>query len=161
MRNPLRTRLVVLLAVLGTAVALLTGCSTTRSKFVSNANDQCVKYQQRLDAKAPPKTTRHGIDYALNYYTDLDLAVSALNTMALPSADAKQIRDRWFKPAQRSLAAFRTNLETIRKASMDGNSGLVDQQLSLLQHVGSQGVDAHYLESLGVSRCIPLFGTPT
>jgi len=153
--------LVAILAVFGVAAALLTGCSTTRSKFVQNANNECAKYQQRLDAKSPPKSTRHGIDFALNYYTDLDLAVSALNTMALPSADASQIRDRWFKPAQRSLEAFRTNLETIRKASVDGDSGLVDEQLNLLLHVGSQGVDAQYLKSLGVSRCLPLFGTPT
>jgi len=116
---------------------------------------------QRTDPRQFFPPARSVIVVALNYYTDLDLAVSSLNTMALPAADADQIRARWFKPAQRSLEAFRSNLETIRKASVDGDSGLVDQQLALLQHVGSQGVDAQYLKSLGVSRCLPLFGTPT
>lgn len=147
------------LAVAAIAV-MLTGCSTTRSKFVSSANDQCAKYEQRLKAKSLPKTTKAGINYALNYYTDLDLAESALNEMSLPKADAKDIRDRWLRPAQRSLAAFRGNLQIIRKASMDGDSGTVDRQLDLLWHLGSKGVDAQYLKSLGVTQCIPIFGTP-
>jgi hypothetical protein len=149
------------IAVVAATAAMLTGCSTTRSKFVSSANDQCAKYEQRLNAKVLPKTTKAGIDYALNYYTDLDLAESALNEMSLPKADAKEIQDRWLKPAQRSLSAFRSNLQIIRKASMDGDSGTVDHQLDLLWHLGSKGVDGQYLKSLGVSRCIPLFGTPT
>lgn len=155
----LRRFAAVVAAAAATAV-LLTGCSTTRSKFVSNANDQCAKYQHRLNAKVLPKTTKAGINYALNYYTDLDLAVSALNEIALPKADAKQIRQRWLEPAQHSLAAFRKNLLIIKKASMDGDSATVDHQLTLLWHLGSKGVDAQYLRSLGVSRCIPLFGTP-
>lgn len=148
------------MAAVAAIAVLLAGCSTTRSKFVSNANKQCAKYEHRLKAKVLPKTTKAGINYALNYYTDLDLAESALNEMALPSADAKDIKDRWLHPAQRSLAAFRKNLQIIRKASMDGDSTTVDHQLDLLWHLGSKGVDADYLKSLGVSRCIPLFGAP-
>lgn len=153
-------RLAAAFVAVAAIAALSTGCSTTRSKFVSNANDQCAKYEQRLKAKALPKTTKAGIDYALNYYTDLDLAESALNEMSLPKADAKEIKERWLNPAQRSLAAFRSNLQIIRKASMDGDSGTVDHQLDLLWHLGSKGVDAQYLKSLGVSSCIPIFGTP-
>jgi hypothetical protein len=153
-------RLAAAVVAVAAVAALSTGCSTTRSKFVSNANDQCAKYGQRLNAKVHPKTTKAGIDYALNYYTDLDLAESALNEMSLPKSDAKQIKERWLDPAQRSLAAFRGNLQIIRKASIDGDSGTVDHQLDLLWHLGSKGVDAQYLKSLGVSRCIPLFGTP-
>jgi hypothetical protein len=148
------------LATLGSCAALLTGCGNSRSGFVSDANSECAKYQQRLDAKSPPKTTRAGIDYALNYYTDLDLAVSALREIRLPSADADAIHSRWLDPTQHALSAFRTNLQIIRKASLDDDSATVHKQLDELRHVGSKGVDAKYLESLGVSRCIPLFGTP-
>ena len=153
-------RLAVVVAAVAALAVLLSGCSTTRSKFVSNANNECAKYQKRLDAKVLPTTTKRGINYALNYYTDLDLAESALNEMALPKADAKEIRERWLNPAQQALSEFRKNLQVIRKASMDGDSATVDHQLDLLWHLGSKGVDAQYLKSLGVSRCIPLFGTP-
>jgi|SRR5579875_3184911 len=153
-------RFAAVLAAVAAIAVVLSGCSTTRSKFVSNANNECAKYQKRLDAKALPTSTKRGINYALNYYTDLDLAESALNEMALPKSDAKQIRDRWLDPAQHALSAFRKNLQVIRKASMDGDTATVNHQLDLLWHLGSEGVDAQYLKSLGVSQCIPLFGTP-
>ncbi len=150
-----------MIAAVASCATLLAGCGTDRSKFVSRANSACVKYQHRLDGKPLPKTTRQGIDYALNYYTDLDLAVSALRTLSLPGADAAEIKSKWLNPAQQSVAGFIRNLQIIRKASVDGDSGTVDRQLEELRHVGSHGVDAHYLRSLGVNSCISLFGTPT
>jgi hypothetical protein len=81
--------------------------------------------------------------------------------LSLPGTEAAEIKSRWLDPAQRSVAGFMRNLQIIRKASLDGDSGTVDRQLDELRHIGSQGVDAHYLRSLGVNRCIPLFGTST
>jgi predicted small secreted protein len=161
-RNSVRTaRPLAAIAAVASCATLLAGCGTDRAGFVSDANSACAKYQQRLDGKPLPKTTRQGIDYALNYYTDLDLAVSALRTLSLPGTEAAEIKSRWLDPAQRSVAGFMRNLQIIRKASLDGDSGTVDRQLDELRHIGSQGVDAHYLRSLGVNRCIPLFGTST
>jgi hypothetical protein len=156
----LLVRLGGLLLVIGSCAALLSACGSSRSGFVSDANSECAKYQQRLDAKTPPKTTRQGIDYALNYFTDLDLAVTSLREMSLPGSEAGQIRQLWLNPAQHALAGFQSNLKVIRKASLADNSATVNRQLNELRHLGSKGVDAHYLESLGVSKCLPLFGTP-
>lgn len=158
--NRITARIAAGAVVLATAGALLAGCGNDRSSFVSAANSDCTKYQQRLDGKALPKTTRQGIDYALNYFTDLDLAVSALNEISLPHSEAAEIRSRWLDPAKQSLSDFRTNLQIIRKASLSGDAATVDRQLDELRHLGSKGVDASYLKSLGVSACVPLFGTP-
>lgn len=144
--------------VLGAAL-LLSGCGigTNRAGFVKAANKACSANYHGLQAKAHPKTTKQGIDFALNYYAGLDLAVSTLHEMSKPSHDAKQLDSRWIDPAQHSLDGFKPNLVTIRAASNSGDAKVVDEQLFKLRHVIGQGVDQNYLRSYGLNQCVPLF----
>jgi len=147
--------------IITACLVAVAGCGgQSRSSFVSKANHECVKAEHQLDAKRLPRTTADGIDYALNYYTGLDLAVSTLREMSLPHRDAATLRRRWLDPAQHALTRFLSvDMPRIRAASRSGDSATVNNELRRLERAGSDGVDAGYLKDLGVSSCLPLFGT--
>lgn len=138
---------------------LCSGCAASRSSFVSEANETCSRYAQRIDDKTLPSTPQQGIQYAIGYYTELDLAVSTLRGLRLPSHDARDLRTRWLIPAQRSLAGFQPQLQTIRTASLAGDGAQVDALLARLRGVGGAGVDGAYLDSLGLTSCHTLFAS--
>lgn len=133
------------------------GCGTNRSSFVSEANETCQRYADRIDHKSPPKTPRQGIAYAIGYYTELDLAVSTLRGMRLPAADATRLRRDWLHPAQRALVDYRPQLDAMRTASNADDGPRVDALLAGLHRLPGTGVDGAYLGSLGLTRCRTLF----
>lgn len=142
-----------------TAALLLAGCGTSRSDYVAEANKTCVSNKRGLDNKHKPKTTQAGIDYALNYFTDLDKAVSRLREMRAPGQDEPKLHKLWLDPAKRSLGAFYDHdLPRIRQASNDGDAATVQRELQRLRHIAGQGVDRDYLRSVGLTGCLDLFG---
>lgn len=148
-----------IVALLAAVAVLLAGCGTSRSDYVSEANKTCVSNKRGLDNKHKPKTTQAGIDYALNYFTDLDKAVSRLREIEAPGKDEKNLHKLWLDPAKKSLGSFFDhNLPLIRKASNDGDAATVDRELQQLRHVAGQGVDQNYLRSIGLTGCLDLFG---
>ncbi|HVX43721.1 MAG TPA: hypothetical protein VHC49_07535 [Mycobacteriales bacterium] len=156
--STIRSGLGVGITVLLTAV-LLAGCGTSRSDYVSEANKTCVSNKRGLDNKHKPKTTHDGIDYALNYFTDLDKAVSRLRELSPPGKDKSQLRKLWLDPAKRSLGEFFDHdLPLIRRASNDGDAATVDRELQRLRHIAGQGVDQDYLRSVGLTGCLDMFG---
>lgn len=137
---------------------LVAGCAASRSSFAAEANRICARADRHIAAIPRPTAAARGISYALSYYTNVDLAVSNLRRLRLPSRDAAALRARWLDPAQRALAAFRPQLQRIRLASLAGDEATVDTWLRRLRHVGRTGVDGRYLASVGVVKCLPLFG---
>lgn len=148
----------MILAICVTAAALLSGCGTSRSDYVAEANKTCVSNKRGLDNKHKPKTTQAGIDYALNYFTDLDKAVSRLRELREPGRHSKDLHRYWLDPAAKSLGSFFDhNLPLIRMASNDGDAATVHRQLQALRHAAGQNVDQHYLRSAGLTGCLGLF----
>lgn len=137
---------------------VVAGCGVSQSSFAAAANRICARADQQVAAIPTPTTAARGISYALSYYTSVDLAVSNLRRLRLPSADAAALRARWLDPAQRALAGFRPRLQAIRRASLAGDAAAVDAGLHRLRRVTRTGVDAGYLASVGVVKCLPLFG---
>lgn len=144
----------ILLVCAVLSAALLAGCGTSRSDYIASANSSCKGDQHGLDNKHKPKTTQDGIDYALNYFTDLDKAVSQIREMREPSKQSADLHRLWLDPARQSLKHFfHHDLPRIRRASNDGDAAVVHRELQKLHHVAGQGVDEAYLRRIGLTAC--------
>ncbi len=146
-------------AALVVAVLAASGCGPLggESGYVSRTNGACEKAAAEIDELPEPREAGEAIGYALDVFTRTDRLVSQLREAALPDEDADALRSRWLDPAQRSLEAFRPELERIRAASVARDEAATRRGLAALEQLGRQGVDGSLLADYGLTECVPLF----
>lgn len=139
-------------------LGLVSGCGTSRAGFTADADRACAKSANRLAALHRPTSAGATLGYGLDVYAEKDRLLTVLSEMDLPKNDAGSLRTHWLEPARTDLANYFPRLKRLRAAALADNFEAADDELLMLSHAGSGGVDAPMLTGLGLRDCGALFG---
>jgi hypothetical protein len=154
-------RIVAALAAVGALT--LTGCDFGHpGGFTARSNSYCRDTTTVIAKLVTPTSPKTQLQFALDRYTDIERLVSELTDATRPGGtEGDQLNQRWLRPARASLTDGRAVLAQLRSAANAGDRAGATTRFGESLAIGTVGVDAAYLRSVGLTDCADAFGPTT